>query len=175
MKKIEITSPEALDAVVGDIVATKIKLTAAQAKRDLAVAQVQKTWQPTLQALGEEIEAKEAKVRDYCDANRAALFATRKSRETTLAVFGFETTPPRVETANKKIKWKDVVTRLQRLVWGKNYLTFADPKPNKEAILADRSTLTPGQLSDAGIQIVQDEQFFLRPKPETAEDSTQAA
>lgn len=175
MKPLEITSIEALDAAVADVVAAKIRLTTNQAKRDLAVAAVEQTWQPTLQTLGETIQEKESAILAYCMANRSTLFTTRKSRENSLAVFGFEFTPHRVETANKKIKWKDVVARLLHTKWGKTYLTYADPKPNKEAILSDREKLTKEQLTEAGIVIVQDEQFFLRPKPETAESSTQAA
>jgi hypothetical protein len=103
------------------------------------------------------------------------LFAERKSRETSLAVFGFELTPHRVETANRKIKWADVVTRLLRLPWGKAYVRQAEPKPDKEALLADREKLTPEQCTAAGIAFAQDEQFFIRPKPETAAASAVAA
>ena len=42
---------------------------------------------------------------------------------------------------------------------------------DKEALLADRQTLTPEQCTAAGLQFAQDEQWFLRPKPETAADT----
>lgn len=165
-----ITSEDALDAAVADIVRAKIKLTAALAERDAELAAVEKRHQTRLTRLQEDIAAREADVQAYCAAHRAALFAERKSRETPLAVFGFELTPPRVETA-RRLKWKDVVARLLRLDWGKAYVRQAEPKPDKEALLADRDRLTPEQIAAAGIEFAQDEQFFIRPKPETAEDS----
>jgi len=36
-------------------------------------------------------------------------------------------------------------------------------------LLADRDQLTPEQRAAAGIQFCQEEQFFIRPKPETAQ------
>ena len=42
---------------------------------------------------------------------------------------------------------------------------------DKNALLADREKLSPEQITAAGIQFCQDEQFFIRPKPETAEDT----
>jgi phage host-nuclease inhibitor protein Gam len=125
----------------------------------------------TLTSLTDKISDEEDYVRDYCDANRATLFPDKKSRETALAVFGFELTPHRVETTSRRITWKDVVARLLKLAWGKAYLTQAEPKPDKNALLADREKLTPKQLTSAGIQFCQDEQFYIRPKLETAAES----
>ena len=168
MKVLNITSTEALDVAVAEVVRLKIKHTEATAAKDADVAAIEKDHQTKITALVEAIAELEGRVQEYCTAHRGALFPERKSRETTLAVFGFEMTPPRVEPANKKIHWKDVVARLQRLAWGKAYVRTPEPKPDKEALLTDREKLTPEQLTAAGIQFCQDEQFFIRPKPETA-------
>jgi phage host-nuclease inhibitor protein Gam len=172
MKTLNITSPDALDARVADAVRLKIKLTAAIAERDGELVTIEKAHGAKLTRLAEQIAAIESDVHDYCAANRPELFTEKKSRETALAVFGFEITPPRVETASRKIKWADVVTRLLRLAWGKAYLNTPEPKPDKNALLADREKLTPEQCAAAGIQFCQDEQFFIRPKPETADETT---
>jgi phage host-nuclease inhibitor protein Gam len=168
---IRITSPESLDTHVAECVRLKIKLTQATARKDAEVAAVEKKHQTFLTALQRGIMEVEDSVQEYCTAHRSALFAERKSRETSLAVFGFELTPPRVETASRKVKWADVVARLLRLPWGKAYLSTPEPKPDKNALLADREKLTPEQITAAGIQFCQDEQFFIRPKPETAEET----
>ena len=115
--------------------------------------------------------AAESDIAAYCDAHRPELFPEKKSRETTLAVFGYELTPPRVETSSRKIKWADVLARLLRLPWGKAYCVATGYKLDKNALLADREKLTAEQLTAAGIQFAQDEQFFIRPKPETAEET----
>ena len=168
--KLKITSPESLESVIADAVRQRILLTKLKAALDSEIAQVSKLRQPRITEVNDQIAALEAEVQAYCTANRAALFPEKKSRETNLAEFGFETTPPRVETANKKIKWKDVLSRLLRLSWGAAYTRNPESTVDKQALLADRSTLTPEQLQAAGIQFCQDEQFFIRPKPATARD-----
>lgn len=175
MKVLNITSPEALDVAVAEVVRMKIKHTEATAAKDAEVAAIEKKHQDKITALVEAIAELEGRVQDYCTANRVSLFPDKKSRETSLAVFGFELTPHRVETASRKITWKDVVTRLLRLPWGKAYVRTPEPKPDKEALLADREKLTPEQCTSAGISFEQDEQFFIRPKPETAQATVKEA
>jgi phage host-nuclease inhibitor protein Gam len=168
MKTLAITSPESLDAAVADVVRLKITRTRYRADVDAAIAEIEKSSQPALTSIDDEIKRHEAHIIAYCEAKRPDLFPDKKSRETSLAVFGFRITPPRVETSSRKIKWADVVVRLLRLSWGKAYVRQADPKPDKDALLADRTKLTPEQLTAAGIQFCQDEEFFIDPKPETA-------
>ena len=175
MKILHITSPEALDARVAEVVRLKINHTEVTAQMDAEIAAVQKRYARPLRLLVEEVDEAEGLVKDYCLAHRTALFIEKKSRESAAAVIGFELTPPRVETANKKIKWKDVVARLVRMNWGQAYVRTAEPKPDKEALLADREKLTVEQITAAGIEFVQDEQFFIRPKCASAEDSVKQA
>jgi phage host-nuclease inhibitor protein Gam len=169
--KLTITSPEALDARVADVVRQKIKHTARVAEMEAEMAAVQKAHQSKIATLLEAIAEDEADIAAYCSAHRPELFPDKKSRETTLAVFGFELTPPRVETSSRKIKWADVLARLLRLPWGKAYCIPTGHKLDKNALLADREKLTAEQLTAAGLQFCQDEQFFIRPKPETAAET----
>jgi phage host-nuclease inhibitor protein Gam len=175
MKVLNITSPEALDVAVAEVVRLKIRYTEATAAKDADVATMEKKHQQKISALQEVIAELETRVQDYCAAHRTVLFPERKSRETPLAVYGFELTPPRVETASRKIHWKDVVERLLRLDWGKAYVRTPAPQPDKQALLTDREKLTPEQCQAAGIAFAQDEQFFIRPKPETAQPSVMEA
>jgi phage host-nuclease inhibitor protein Gam len=169
MKTLKISSTESLDSAVAEVVRQRILHTQAVAARDAALAEVEKRHQAAIAMVAGQINALESGIQDYCTACRDALFASKKSRETTLAEFGFELTPPRVETANKKVKWRDVVGRLLGLAWGAAYVRQSEPQPDKQALLADRERLTPEQRAAAGIQFCQDEQFFIRPKPETAQ------
>ena len=84
-------------------------------RRDAEIAALQKKHQTGISELLERISAEETDVRDYCEVHRAELFPDKKSRETALAVFGFELTPHRVETTSRRITWKDVVARLLKL------------------------------------------------------------
>lgn len=165
-----IASVESLESRIAEIVRLKIKRTAIRAEADDEVARLEKRFQNKLTALDDEIADLEAAAQSYCVALRADLFPAKKSRETALAEYGFELTPPRVETASKKITWKDVVARCQRM--GQAALAYVrqpEPKPDKEALLADREKLSPEMQTAMGIRFAQDEQFFIRPKPETAQ------
>lgn len=169
MKTLRICSAESLDSAVAEVVRQRILHTKAVAARDAALAEVEQRHQAAITTIAGQITTLESGIQDYCTACREALFASKKSRETALAEFGFELTPPRVETANKKVKWRDVVGRLLGLAWGSAYVRQPEPQPDKQALLADRERLTPEQRAAAGIQFCQDEQFFIRPKPETAQ------
>lgn len=170
MKTLKITSIESLDAAVAEAVRLKNQRTLARAEKDREVISVEKEHTARILRIEDEIAAVEGMIAEYCVANRANLFCDRKSRETPLAEFGFELTPPRVEPSSRKLKWKDVVARLLRLSWGKAYVRQPEPVPDKQALLSDREKLTTEQLIAAGIQFCQDEQFFLRPKPESAQE-----
>ena len=163
-----ITSPETLDAAAADLVRARIALTQAKADMEAEAAAVQKRHQARIVALTDDCADREQRLAAYCDAHRAEIFpAGQKSRETPLATFGFRASTW-VETINRKIKWADVVERLQRLVWGENYLTYKPPVVNKEALHADRASLTPEALAQAGIRFVTEDKFYFDPKPETA-------
>jgi phage host-nuclease inhibitor protein Gam len=168
IKPLNITYKDACDAAVADIVRWKIELTGKTAAKDAEVARIEKQHQTGIVALQDKIAARELDVQAYSEANRSELFADgKKSRETPLAVFGFEITPPRVETACRKIKWADVLDRIKRTKWGEVYVRCKESLV-KEALLADREKLSPEQINASGVQFCQDEQFFIRPIPETA-------
>jgi phage host-nuclease inhibitor protein Gam len=168
-KQLSITSTDALDAAVADVVRLKIRLSEKMAAKDAEIAMIEKYHQKSIQEIQDQIADLEASVHDYCTANRAELFSTKKSRETSLAIYGFEYTPFRVEPRTKKIKFKDIVKNLLRTKWGQVYVRIPEPKLDKEALLADRQKLKEDQLTAVGIMFVQDEQFFIRPKLESAD------
>ncbi|MCX6901711.1 MAG: host-nuclease inhibitor Gam family protein [Verrucomicrobia bacterium] len=167
---LKITSPESLDTAVAAVVRKRIELTTLKAAKDTEVAAVEKQHQAGITKKEAEITLDEETILAFCAANRGGLFTDKKSRETSLAVFGFEMTPHRVETANKKIKWADVIKRAVKASWSKVYVR-AKLSLDKDALLADRETLTPEKQTALGIQFCQDEQFFIRPKPETAAET----
>lgn len=168
--RLDLTSVEALDTAIAHVVRLRIQRTQLVAEKDAEVALIEKRFAARIATAEERIATEEQRIHEYCEAHRAELFPVNKSRETATAAFGYELTPPRVETSSRKVTWKDVVARLLKLTWGKAYVRTPEPKPDKEALLADREKLTPEQLTAAGITFAQDEQFFIRPKPETAQE-----
>jgi hypothetical protein len=103
------------------------------------------------------------------------LFPEKKSIDLLLATVGFETTPPRVEKTRSKDTYGKCALMLATLPWGEAYIRYPEPEVNKEKLIADRAILTPEQLRDAGLQIAQDENFFIRPRSDVAEATVKAA
>lgn len=170
-----INSRAALEAVVADVVKLKIEQTHATAAMEQEIAEVQKRHQENLLGLGRQIEAREAGVFVYCRKNRAALFPEKKSVDLLLATVGFELTPPRVDKISGKDTFGKIGLRLKNLDWGAAYVRYPDPEVNKEKILADRAKLKLEQLEEAGLVIEQDENFFIRPRSDIAEQSVREA
>ena len=139
------------------------------------IADVQKRHQENLLGIGRQIEAREAGVFVYCQKNRATLFPEKKSLDLLLATVGFELTPPRVDKIIGKDTFGKIGLRLENLDWGAAYVRYPDPEVNKEKILTDRAQLKPEQLQEAGLRIEQDENFFIRPKSDVAEQSVREA
>lgn len=164
----KILSTESLDSAVGECVRLKLEHATLKTNLETQVAALQKTFAGQMGRIQDRISESEERIRAYCTANREELFPVNKSRDSLTAVYGFELTPWRVAT-HRKINWKEVVRRLQSLTWGGAYVRHPEPQPDKLALLADRERLTPVQQNAAGIEFQQDEQFFIRPKAESAE------
>ena len=170
-----INSRQALESVVADVVKLKLEHAQATAAMEKEIAGVQQRHQEELLGVSRQIEAKEAGVFVYCQKHRTALFSEKKSVDLLLATVGFELTPPRVEKLNSRDTFGKIGLRLESLDWGAAYVRYPDPEINKERILADRALLNPDQLHEAGLKIEQDENFFIRPKSDIAEQSIKEA
>jgi hypothetical protein len=72
-----------------------------------------------------------------------------------------------------------IAQKLGEFGWGRRYLRQPALEVNKEALLADRAELSPAELRQAGLKIVQEERFFIAPHREaeaaSAEDWREAA
>lgn len=171
-----VLSREALEATVADVVANKLEYAGTLALMELEISQVQKRHQASLLAIAEKIQSQEAGIYVYCQGHRTELFPGKaKSLDLLLATIGFRTDPPSVEKISKKDTWESIAKRLQSVDWGAAYIREPSPEVDKQALLKDRLTLTPAQLQVAGVRFDQDEQFFIEPKSEVAQASTQEA
>jgi phage host-nuclease inhibitor protein Gam len=90
-------------------------------------------------------------------------FAGSRSLACAHATLGFRAAPPRIERASRRWTWTRIALTLADLAWGKRYLRTPAPEVDKDALLADLAQLSPVELRNAGIRIVQGERFFLTP------------
>ncbi len=79
------------------------------------------------------------------------------------ATLGFRAEPPRVERASRRWTWSRIAAALGALDWGRRYLRTPALEVDKEAIVADLARLSPVDLRNAGLRVLQGERFFLSP------------
>ncbi len=163
-----VASREGLQGIVGEIIQLRLEHTALTTEMEQELAAVQRKYQPRLMTLARQIQSRESGAYVWCHTNRPA-FGEKKSLELPCATIGFRLTPPRVEKLLERDTWSAVARRLELLDWGKTFVSYAEPAPNKEALLRERVKLTTEQLHQAGISIAQDENFFIDPKSEVLE------
>ncbi len=166
-----INSREELEVMVADAARLKIDFTNLTSAMELEQAEIQKKYQPALQSLAKQIEIKESNVVTYCQQERDALFASKRSLKMMLATIGFRATPPRVERVDSKSRWTSIARRLGSVDWGREYLHTPAPEVNKERLLADRTKLSTEKLAEVGIKFEQGENFFLEPNSKVAKAS----
>jgi hypothetical protein len=110
----------------------------------------------------------------WARGNPGALGADR-SLACAHATLGFRTTPPRIERASRRWTWSRIALTLAGLAWGKRYLRIPSPEVDKEALLADLADLSPLELRQAGMRVVQGERFFITPHQQAETASTPIA
>jgi phage host-nuclease inhibitor protein Gam len=172
---IVLTSRESLESTVAQHVQLSIELVEKKAAMEREIAQVQEKHQKGILETTQQIAIKEASIYTYCQAHRSTLFPEKKSIDLLLATVGFRTNPPSVEKVGKKVTWDDIAKRLQATDWGADYITDPTPEVSKVKLLADREKLDKEKLQQVGIIIDQEEEFFIKPKSEVAEESKKEA
>lgn len=86
------------------------------------------------------------------------LFEKKKSVEWTHGVFGFRTGTPKLKT-RKGFTWASVLSLVKGLK--PQYLRTVE-ELNKEQLIADREVLAD-EISGLGMEVVQDETFYVQP------------
>ena len=100
-------------------------------------------------------------VQSYCLEHKDILFEKRRSIGTMHGIAGFRLGTPRLKTA-KGSDWKKVLHVLKEQLPG--YVRITE-EPAKDLLLADRykESVAP-LLMQIGVQVVQDELFFIESK-----------
>jgi len=104
-------------------------------------------------------------VQTFCSENQDSLFVKKKSYETVHGTVGFRTGTPKLKTL-KGFTWASVLTLLKKTLPA---YVRAKEEPNKELLLADREKAEVKlMLPDIGLEVDQDETFFIDLKKEDA-------
>ncbi len=100
-------------------------------------------------------------IKAYCTGNKNMLFSKRRSFGTQHGIVGFRLGTPRIKNS-KGTSWKTVLDKLKKKL--PQYVRVNE-EPAKDLLLADRhkENVAP-LLQEIGIQVVQDDLFFIDPK-----------
>ncbi len=114
-----------------------------------------------------ELEGQKATAFDtlqaYASENKGDLFTKKKSLDMVHGTIGFRTGTPKLKTL-KGFTWASALTLVKEFLPG--YIRQAE-EIAKDKLLADRDYKNmPEQMAKCGIQVAQDEIFFVEPKRE---------
>lgn len=138
------------------------------AKMEEAITKIRDKYAPELNKLNDIKEQNFEVVQTYCLEN-PALFNDKKSLDTVHGKVGFRTGTPALKPA-KGYTWASVLNLIKALAPG--YVRTKE-ELNKEQLLADRNKPEVfAKYPEYGVQVVQDESFYIELKKEETEAVT---
>lgn len=168
---------EAADVAFATFAKADASINKIQAEIELQCAKIREKHQAELTRLSAEKDAAFEMLQSYATENQAELFAKKKSLEMAHGVIGFRTGTPKLKTL-KGFTWASALELVKTFL--PSYIRQID-EIAKDRLLADREleavSITDDGLikhdvamsqamAKCGIQVVQDETFFVEPKSE---------
>lgn len=135
------------------------------AEIELQCAAIREKYQQQLTTLDAERTQAFDTLQSYATENQAELFAKKKSLDMAHGTIGFRTGTPKLKTL-RGFTWASALQLVKEFL--PDYLRLTE-EIAKDKLLADRDSeeMQP-QMAKCGIQVVQDETFFVDPKKEDA-------
>ena len=161
-----IQTRQQLDAVLENIAHLQRERDELYLAQEKEIAAVRQSYRTPLAEMEHYLDLETSWAEAWAQGNPGA-FAADRSLACAHATIGFRATPPRIERASRRWTWSRIARTLAGLAWGQRYLRVPEPEVDKEALLADLARLSPVELRNAGMQIVQGERFFITPHSET--------
>lgn len=171
---------EAADEAFATFAKADASINKIQAEIELQCAKIREKRQADLTSLMAERDAAFETLQSFATENQTELFAKKKSLEMTHGVIGFRTGTPKLKTL-KGFTWESALTLVKKYI-----PAYARIKEEiaKDKLLADReleevdfieSHITKKKvamstaMAECGIQVVQEEIFYVEPKKEEIE------
>lgn len=180
-KKVIITgvSREAADEAFATYAKSDAQLQKINADIELQCAKYREKYADRIATLSDEREQAFETLQAFATENQAELFAKKKSLEMAHGVIGFRMGTPKLKTL-KGFTWASALQLVKRFLPG--YIRQTE-EIAKDKLLADRDGKVVMEVSDSatavevpmsdvmiecGIQVAQDEAFYVEPKREEA-------
>ncbi|MFZ6038649.1 MAG: host-nuclease inhibitor Gam family protein [Bacteroidota bacterium] len=157
---------ETMEAAMAEYAAADAKLAKINATMDEQFTRIREKYSDEIQKLTETKDNAFEVVQAFAVENKAELFAKKKSMESAHGVFGFRTGTPKLKTL-KGFTWGAALNLLKEFLPG--YVRVIE-EPAKDKLLADREMPeVQKNMGKCGIEVVQDEVFFIELKKEETE------
>ena len=168
---------EAADVAFATYAKADASINKIQAEIELQCAKIREKWQEKLTALCAERDGAFDVLQAFATEHQAELFTKKKSLEMAQGTIGFRTGTPKLKTL-KGFTWASAL-ELVKTFLPSSYIRKTE-EVAKDKLLADRDldevdvrdriVKTPMTMKEAmakcGIQVVQDETFYVEPKSE---------
>lgn len=175
LEKTSITR-EAVETLVNEIAVMENRRRLINSTMDAQILKIREQHGPELDIIADDLKTKSALVQAWAEANPGE-FSTRKSIEFPAGKIGFRTGTPKLKTL-PGWTFARVLEKLLAVSWGMAWVRVKQ-EVDKEGIIASfaSGTLQPAELREIGVNVEQDEAFFIEPDLTAAEQriTTQAA
>lgn len=156
---------EEAESVMAEYATADARLQAINARMDEQITAIRNKFAGDIAELTETREEKLNELHFFAESN-AQLFEKKKSLDMTHGVIGFRTGTPKLK-ASKRFTWGGITELLK--VYLPTYVRTVE-EPAKDKLLADRNEEKVAKLfSKVGIEVVQDETFYVELKKEGLE------
>lgn len=170
-------SREAADEAFATYAKNDAQIQKINAEIELQCAKIREKYADRLSVLGTEKDAAFDVLQSFATENQAELFTKKKSLDMAHGTIGFRTGTPKLKTI-KGFTWASALQLVKEFLPG--YIRTTE-EIAKDKLLADRdvaiASLWEGEtvevpmarnMAKCGIQVVQDETFYVEPKKEEA-------
>lgn len=123
------------------------------------------------QKIAQDLEAQQAMLCDWCEANPTE-FGDKKSLQMTHGIVGWRVGNPTL-AKKSKATW-DAMVDIVEVSLGAEYIR-TKREVDRQRIIADRETIPSESLRECGLSVVQTEAFFVEPKLDQIERVQEAA
>lgn len=168
-KKISLTKPEIetqeeLRATVGKVAEDILAERELKNAMDSELQGVRLKYETDLADLAQDIDQATELCASYCTQHPDLFPRDHKSLDLTHAIIGFRTGTPKVKVL-KRWTVAAVIDALRARKW-LHFLRQPDVELDKTAIIAQRAEYPDDVLKTVGLEVVQDETFYIDPKLE---------
>ena len=160
-----------VESLVEQIALVTIQRDRNMAAMDEEIAEVRRQYGESIARCGALIDAALAECRAWAEAHPEE-FAARKSIDMLHGTVGFRIGNPALKTL-RGVTWERVLEKLNDM--GLVAYIRTKLEPDKEKMLADRDDAIGELFGQIGVQVKQDETFFVEPKREPAPDPAATA